>query len=356
MQNLLKMRTINLSANETVQLNYERFHFPCPFVQKRLHAVYLKATTTFSDAIIGTIVDLHRTTVSSSITCYMQGGLIALCKVGYGTNKSELEQHQDSILVSFEQKPPRSIEEAVIRIEELTGIKRGVTQVKAFMQRHGLRYIKMGHIPAKADSEIQRQWEQQHLAPAIQSAQQGNSHLLFMDAAHFILMPFICAVWSKIRMFVKASAGRNRINVLGVVHAITKEVTTISNTTYITADTIVDFLKQLKELYYDKPITIVLDNARYQHCNLVKNVAEKLNITLLFLPPYSPNLNIIERLWKLTKKSILYARYYDAPHKFHSAINDFFETINSQHKEKLKSLLTLKFQFFDDKNVVFYPD
>jgi transposase len=321
-----------------------------------MHALYLKATTGFSNAAIGTIVGLHRTTVGSSITCYIQGGLTALCKLEYGTNNSELEQHQDSILVSFEQKPPRSVEEAVIRIEELTGIKRGVTQVKAFMKRHGLKYIKMGHIPAKADSEIQRQWEQQHLRPAIQSAQQGNSHLLFMDAAHFILMPFICAIWCKVRMFVKASAGRNRINVLGVVHAVTKEVTTISNTTYITADTIVDFLKQLKELYYDLPITIVLDNARYQHCNLVKSIANELNITLLFLPPYSPNLNIIERLWKHTKKSILYAKYYDSPGKFHGAINSFFETINLEHKEKLKSLLTLKFQFFDNKNVVFYPD
>jgi transposase len=318
--------------------------------------MYLKATTNFTNETIGMIVGLHRTTVSSIAACYKQGGFAALCKVEYGTNKSEFEQHQDSILVSFEQKPPRSIEEAVIRIEELTGIKRGVTQVRAFMQRHGLRYIKMGHIPAKADSEVQRQWEQQHLEPAIQSAQQGNSHLLFMDAAHFILMPFICAVWSKIRMFVKASAGRNRINVLGVVHAITKEVTTISNTTYITAETIMDFLKQLKELYYDKPITIVLDNARYQHCNVVKSIADELGITLLFLPPYSPNLNIIERLWKLTKKSILYARYYDAPHKFHSAINSFFETINTAHKENLKSLMTLKFQFFDEKNVAFYPD
>jgi transposase len=349
------MRTINLSANEIVRLNYERYHYPCPIVQKRIHAVYLKATLNFSIIAISKIVGLHRTTVSSSIACYMQGGLTALCKVEYGTNKSELEQHKDSILVSFEQKPPRSIEEAVLRIEELTGIKRGVTQVKAFMQRHGLRYIKMGHIPAKADSEKQRQWEQQHLAPAIQSAQEGSSHLLFMDAAHFILMPFICAIWSKIRMFVKASAGRNRINVLGVVHAITKEVTTISNTTYITADTIVDFLKQLKENYYDKPITIVLDNARYQHCILVENIAKELGITLLFLPPYSPNLNIIERLWKFTKKSILYARYYDSPDRFHHAINSFFETINIKHKENLKNLLTLKFQFFDAKNVVFYP-
>ena len=90
--------------------------------------MYLKATTNFSNATIGSIVYLHRTTASSIISCYMEGGFAALCKVEYGTNKSDLEQYQESILVSFEQKPPRSVEEAVIRIEELTGIKRGGQQ------------------------------------------------------------------------------------------------------------------------------------------------------------------------------------------------------------------------------------
>ena len=115
------------------------------------------------------------------------------------------------------------------------------------------------------------------------------------------------------RLFIKAASGRNRINVLGAVNAITKEVLTLSNTTYISADTIVAFFIKLKEHYGDLPLKIVLDNARYQHCEFVENAANKLNITLLFLPPYSPNLNIIERLWKFTKKTILYAKYYETP-------------------------------------------
>jgi len=95
------------------------------------------------------------------------------------------------------------------------------------------------------------------------------------------------------RLFIKAAAGRNRINVLGAVNAITKEVVTLSNTTYINAETIIAFLKQLKKHYGELPLKIVLDNARYQHCKLVEEAAKELNITLLFLPSYSPNLNII---------------------------------------------------------------
>ena len=128
-----------------------------------------------------------------------------------------------------------------------------------------------------------------------------------------------------LRVFIKASAARNRINVLGAVDAMTKEITTLTNTTYITSDTLIQFLKTLKEKYNDKPIALVLDNARYQHCFVVKMVANSLGIHLLFLSPYSPNLNIIERVWKFTKKNILYAKYYQNPKRFHEAVETFFQ-------------------------------
>ena len=187
------------------------------------------------------------------------------------------------------------------------------------------------------------------------SGSEGEVHLFFSDAAHFVLTPFICRLWCMFRVFIKASAGRNRINVLGAVNAITKEVTTLTNTTYITSDTLIEFLKLLKEKFMDKPIAIVLDNARYQHCIVVKTMAQSLGIDLLFLPPYSPNLNIIERLWKFTKKKILYAKYYQNPAAFHAAIETFFENINENFKAELSNLLSLKFQFFDRTDSLIYP-
>ena len=213
-----------------------------------------------------------------------------------------------SVLQSFTEHPPMNSCAAKSRIEALTGISCSSWQVRDFMKRHGLGYRITGHIPAKADTAKQREWIEQKLDPAIKEAQIGACPLLFLAAAHFILQPFICALWCLTRLFIKASAGGNRINVLGVVHAITKEVFTVSTTTYISAETMIEFLQQLKKHYCDLPLKIVLDNARYQHCKLVENAANGLGITLLFLPSYSPNLNIIERLWKLTKKSILYAK------------------------------------------------
>lgn len=349
------MLRLNLNEEEIQQLNYERYHYPSPIVQKRIHAIFIKATTTMSNQMIGEIVGLKYHAVSKWIHAYQQAGLEALYQFNYGTNKSKLDDHAGDILQSFTQRPPMNTCEAKARIEELTGISRSPSQVRTFMKRHNLRYIKTGHIPAKADTKKQQQWIKTTLEPAIKQAQKGECHLLFMDAAHFILQPFICALWCVTRLFIKASSGRNRINVLGIVDAITKQVITYSNTTYINAETIVAFLQQLKEHYGDLPLKIVLDNARYQHCKFVEEEANKLNITLLFLPSYSPNLNIIERLWKFTKKKILYAKYYESPAKFHQAITGFFQTVNQKYDVELKNLLTLKFQFFQNQNVLIYP-
>jgi len=345
---------LTISPEELCQLNYERFHYPCPIVQKRLHSIYIKAVSGLSNEQVGIMTDAHRNSISEWINIWQTKGLQALLEVNYGTNKSVLENHVSNIKELFEAHPPRSIEEAILKIKELTGIERSYTRVRSFMNRHGFRFLKTGHIPAKVNNTQQHDWVEQSLKPVIEAAQRGEVHLLFLDAAHFILQPFLCCLWCLSRVFLKASAGRNRINVLGAINALTKEVTTYSNTTYICANCLVSFLKQLKEKYNDKPIAIVLDNARYQHCFVVKAIAAGLGIHLLFLPPYSPNLNIIERLWKFTKKKILYAQYYDCPADFHNAVTTFFQSINQSYNLELQKLMTLKFQFFDKNTAYSY--
>jgi len=343
------MYILNLSEAEIQELNYERYYYPCPLVQKRLHTVYLRVATGLTNQMIGQIVGRHPNTVTKDIKCYKSEGIEGLKRVGYGTNSSELTSHQTTLAAFFEKHPPASIKEAQYRIKELTGIERSLTQVRSFMKRMGLKRYKTGHIPAKADRTKQEEWLKAKLNPIIEKAKQGEVHLLFMDAAHFVLAPFLCFLWSFNRVFIKAPAGRKRINVLGAVNAITKKVYFNAQTANINALTIVDFLHQLRIYYYDmKPIYIVLDNARYQHCQLVRYVAWQFNIHLLFLPSYSPNLNIIERLWKFVKKKCLYAKYYQTFDDFKAAIILTMKKVNedTQYQNELKSLLTLKFQLF----------
>lgn len=345
------MYILNISEAEIQELNYERYYYPSPLVQKRLHVIYLRATTNLTNKMIGLIVDRHPNTITKDIKCYLSEGIEGLKTVNYGTNSSKLLDHKTSIEAFFKTHPPTTIKEAQHRIEELTNIRRSLTQIRCFMKRIGLKRYKTGHIPAKADRNKQEQWLEKTLNPVIEKAQKGEVHLLFMDAAHFVLAPFLCFLWSFTKVFIKAPAGRKRLNVLGALNAITKEIYFTAKTTNINALQIVDFLHQLRIYYYDmKPIYIVLDNARYQHCQLVRYVAWQFNIHLLFLPPYSPNLNIIERLWKFVKKKCLYAKYYQNFDEFRNAIIQTLNKANHnlKYQKELNSLLTLKFQLFQN--------
>jgi transposase len=92
--------------------------------------------------------------------------------------------------------------------------------------------------------------------------------------------------------------------------------------------------------------TTALDNARYQRCKAVMEIAAGLHIELLFLPTYSPNLNLIERLWRFVKKECLYSKYYETANKFEAVITNCLGEINTRKKHKLETLMTLKFQLF----------
>ena len=113
------------------------------------------------------------------------------------------------------------------------------------------------------------------------------------------------------RLFLKSSSGRKHYNVRGAFSVEGTDLVTVTHDAYINSDTIVELLIKLKQAYPDIPLTLVMDNARYQRCNKVIEQAAALGISILFLPPYSPNLNLIERLWKFVKKKCLYNRYHE---------------------------------------------
>lgn len=146
------------------------------------------------------------------------------------------------------------------------------------------------------------------------------------------------------RHFIRAPAGRQRFNVLGALDAITHQLVTVCNDSYINAQSVCELLRKIAEMKADVPVTLILDNARYQKCKIVWAQAESLNIELLYLPTYSPNLNLIERLWKFTKKQVLYNKYYADFTSFYGAITDCLEKTHTEHKQTLDSLLTLNFQ------------
>jgi transposase len=173
-----------------------------------------------------------------------------------------------------------------------------------------------------------------------------------MDAAHFVFAPFLGIVWCFQRLFVRAPSGRQRLNVLAALNAINHTLFTVENLTYITAETVCELLRLLAGAHTGIPITVFLDNARYQRCALVQTVAQELGIELCFLPPYSPNLNLIERLWRFVKKQCLYSKYYPDSTSFQHAILTCIQQAPTTHQVELNELLTLRFQTFQDVPII----
>jgi transposase len=329
------------------QLHQERTRHAHPRVRQRMEAVYLKGLG-LPHQEIGRIVRISQTTLREYLQMYQAGGIEALKELNFNQPQSDLDDHQDSLRQEFEQKPPATIDEAVARIEQVTGLRRSPTQVAEFLKKLGLKRRKVASIPAKADPEKQQKFLDDQLTPRLAEAQANQRHLFFVDAAHFVLQPFLGFLWSFVRLFIKAPSGRQRFNVLGALHATTRQLVTVTNSSYINAQSVATLLEQLAASFADLPITLVLDNARYQHCHFIKSLAADLHIELLFLPTYSPNLNLIERLWKFVKKQCLYSQYYEKFVAFKQAIEDCLAEVSGTFKEQLDSLLTLNFQTFEN--------
>jgi transposase len=190
------------------------------------------------------------------------------------------------------------------------------------------------------------------LEPDLAEARAGTRTVYFVDAAHFVRGLFLCCVWCVVRMMIRGASGRQRFNVLGAWNATTGELVRVSNTTRVSSDTMIELLTKLRATTVG-PMTLVLDNARYQHCARVIAEASRLGIELRFLPSYSPNLNLIERLWKFTKKKALRGKNYATFVSFQAAINECLDGVGTTHRAELKSLMTLEFQTFE--NAPFLP-
>lgn len=186
------------------------------------------------------------------------------------------------------------------------------------------------------------------MEPKLEEAKANQRTVYFVDAAHFVMGAFLGWLWCFTRIFVRSSSGRHRFNVLGALCATTHRLIKVCNTGYINSESVCELLHKIKDASAKLPITVVLDNARYQRCKLVQATAAALGIELLFLPTYSPNLNLIERLWKFTKKKVLYSKYYETFLDFQNAITQLLDTSHITYRDELQSLLTLKFQTFEN--------
>lgn len=336
---------------------YEGYtNHPHSKVRMKMQVLYLKSIGLAHGQIIE-ICRITRATLSSYLKIYKAKGFLGLLILNYKGQPSELNDYSDKIKKDFTDNPPSSLSEARQRIYDLTGIKRSTEQVREFLGRIGLRRLKTGSLPGghkgntKEKRAEQKIFAEVELNPLLHQAKAGKKVVLFTDAAHFVHGAFMSYVWCFTRIFIGTPPGRKRYNVLGAINTVTMELTSVNNDSYINAKSVCLLLKKLYLQYVGLPIILVLDNARYQKCKLVRRYAKILGIQLLYLPSYSPQLNLIERLWKFVKKKVLHGKYYPTFEEFRHALKQFLDNLH-KIKSQLNSLLTWNFQSFENVQIL----
>jgi len=144
------MIKINFTEKEKEKLQYERYHHPHPHVQVKMEVLFLKALGNISHELICKIAGVSPNTMRSYFNEYENGGIEKLKQVNFYRPKSELAEYTKTIEAYLWKHPPATISEAVYNIEQLTGVKRGLTQTRIFIKSLGVKLRKVGTMPAKA--------------------------------------------------------------------------------------------------------------------------------------------------------------------------------------------------------------
>jgi transposase len=348
------MRQFSFTVEDLQAIAHERYHHPHPHVQRKMEVLWLKSHD-LPHHQIATLAGVSVRTVQRYLDEYVAGGLAQVRRCNWHGPQSALAEHQQSLEEHFWDHPPRSTKEAAAVIAQQTGIRRGHTQVRQFLKYHlGLKWCKVAAIPVppkqsiEEHARVQAQFLETQLEPCLQEARAGQRAVFFVDAAHFVWAPFLGWLWCLTRLFVRSATGRRRYNVLGAVNAVTHQLIRVSNEGYINAETVCTLLRTLAGAGFGVPITLVLDNVKYQRCELVQSLARSLGIELLFLPSYSPNLNLIERVWRFVRKQSLNSTYYESFDQFRAAIDGCLENLATKYKGEMATLLVHKFQTFED--------
>ena len=352
------MREIIFSEADVQAIAQDRYHHPDPRVQRHMEILWLKHHG-FSHENIALLADGSRSTVQRCLSAYLEGGLERIRQVPAKESQGELDDHRLSLEEIFSEQPPRSVKEAQHRIEQHTGIRRGLTQVRLFLHRLGLKPRKVAAIPIPPKSTLeehvktQAEFLENQLEPRLEEARQGRRQLYFVDATHCVFAAILGVVWCWARWCIRAASGRKRYNVLAALDCVSHKLIQVSNHSYINAESVCLLLRAVAAAAVPGiPITLVLDNARYQKCALVQDLAKQLGIELLYLPSYSPNLNLIERVWRFVKAECLRSRCYAGYEEFTAAIQQCLDDLPTKHKAAMDSLLSHHFQTFENVSLV----
>lgn len=296
---------------------------------------------------IATAFFLDCSTIQRYYQLYINEGQKGLLNLNYSGSACKLSQEAlDQIKAYVKEATPKTAAEVVDYIKEHFHVEYTVSAVISLLHRLNFVYKKPKLHPGKADPEKQAEFIKD--LEGLEAELDDNDKILYMDGVHpqHNSKPAYGWIEKGEEKVLKANTGRQRININGALDIDMIDVT-VELAESVNAQSTISLFQQLEERYpHAKRIVIICDNARYYKSALVKEYVEHSRIELRFLPPYSPNLNLIERLWRFMNKKIRDNIYYEKFSEFEEAVLSFFENVSS-YRTELKGLLVKKFHIIN---------
>jgi transposase len=338
------MATFRLNRSERVLLWEAHKEADSKYLADRIKCI-LHVDEGKSVAAIAQLLYVSEATIKLWIREYQEKKFDDFINDTRGGRKSRLSQEQRDVLFKWiDETHPGYATEVIQKVKEDFGIGYSEEGIRKIL--HGLGFVckKARLVPRHPPQEVQEQFIAEY--KKLRENVEKNDQIYFVDAAHLIFNTEAGNAWIlKGKEFeLCAQTGRKRINEFGAYSPIDNSVLVVENETVCNATTVIElFEKMKKENPKAKTIHVFLDNVRYHHACLVKEFAQETKIELHYLPPYAPNLNLVERLWRLLRKKVKRNKYYSDFHAFVAAIHDFFFDITND-KTELCPLITENFE------------
>jgi len=334
-----------LSPQQVIE--YRRLHKQCKSLREadRIKAI-LMLNKGYSYEQIAELLVMDEDSIRRWHKDYQAGGMQNLLANKYAGGEPKLDMRQQQALSEYlEQNICQTTKEVCGYVERKYGISYSIKGMNCLLHRMGFTYKKPKHLPGKADRQKQEAFIRQY--EALRQSKKNEDRIYFMDGTHPLHNPQLGYGWIKkgTEQFIRSNTGRDRVNINGA-YDIENHRVIIREDESINAQSTIALLKQMLKKQRLGILYVILDNARYYRSREVQGFLSKHpRIQFKFLPPYSPNLNLLERLWKFVKKKVAYNKYYEKFSVFRKTFIGFFQKLE-EHQKELKSLMTENFQLF----------
>jgi len=326
----------------------EEFHRAC--VDKKT-ADKIKAILLMADGFTYTQIEkillLDERTLNRYKNMYREKGIDGLVANNYQGRVCKLREEQITQLKEELDRQLYETAESVCEyIRNTFGVRYTAAGMAQTLRRLGYRYKKATVVPGKADREEQEQFVKKYKRRYIKVSE--DEKVYFMDGMHPTYNSHAGYGWIAVgkQYALKSQDGRKRINLMGAYDPKAGEVIVQEYETLNRHSTI-DFLQRVKEGTSEKKIHIICDNVSYQHAKEVKETAKELGIRLVYLPGYSPNLNLIERYWGYLKKKVIVNKYYETFEQFKESILAFTKSKSKKLKRAILKYIPEKFHLLE---------